>query len=112
MPTIIPFEPSNARYRFGTSLGSFHVWFDVHYNSRDRAWYFDLRDDTDDAVIIAGVKVVLGVNFGRRSAHPLFKSNLLRAIDTTRSGRDATFDDLGTRVQVLHYTLDELLGVT
>jgi hypothetical protein len=113
MPTEIPLDPTvrgdASSFRLGTSLGDDQVILDVRWNSRDGAWYMDLYDQ-DETPIVRSVKLVLGVNLCRASTHPIFTRNLLRMVDTSRSGREATLDDLGTRVVLLHYTRDELYG--
>lgn len=122
MPTEIPLDarfaatsidqrPGAPSFRLSTSLGEDPVILDVRWNSRANggkgAWYMDVRDQ-DEAPIALGVKLVLGVNLCRRSTHPIFQRNLLRLVDTSRSHREATLDDLGTRVVLLCFTLEEL----
>jgi len=111
MPLIIPFQPSIPNYDFTTTLDSFTVTFDVLWNARDKAWYFDLFA-SDLTPIIVGIKVVLGVNLGRKSTDPFFQQNLLRAFDTAAKagqGKDAGIDDLGARVIVRRFSLAEML---
>jgi hypothetical protein len=113
MADLIPFIPSENNYSLGVPLGGTRYLFDnIRWNSRDNdgngAWYFDLREQ-DGTVIRIGIKVVLGVQFGRTSTHPFFNTHLLKAVDTSGDRREAGFDDLGARVQVLHISLDEAL---
>ncbi len=113
MPTLIPFEPGNPRYRFETDLGEDAVVLDVRYNSIEDRFYFDLFDDKEKP-IIRGVKVVLGCNLARRSTHPILCRNVIRAFDTAGNGGrgvDAGLDALGGRVIVMNWTLDEIAGV-
>ncbi len=83
--------------------------FDVHWNDRDSAWYFSLLDSAG-LTIISGVKIVLGTALARSSAHAFFSTNFLKAFDTSGQNREATFDDIGVRVILLHATVDELQG--
>jgi hypothetical protein len=108
MPLLVPFTPSLPNYRFNTGFDGTIVTFQTLWNARDAAWYFDLFA-ADASIIALGIKVVLGVNLGRKSTHPFFFSNLLRAYDTSNQGRDAGIDDLGARVQVVRFSLAELL---
>lgn len=108
MPLIVPFQPSIPNYQFSTVLDSYTVTFDVLWNARDNAWYFDLYD-SDLTPIAFGIKVVLGVNLGRKSTDPFFQQNLLRAFDTSGQGIDAGIDDLGARVIVRRYSIAEIL---
>lgn len=107
VPDVVPFTPSSNNYRLGVAFADQRVFFDVRWNSRDAAWYFDLLAE-DDTVIILGVKVVLGVSLGHRSKHPWFETNTLAALDTSGQNLDAGYDDLGDRVQVIHTPLDEI----
>jgi hypothetical protein len=119
---VLPFVPSIGAYRFGTSIGRSFFIFDVQWNSRDNidrhtgiaqgAWYFNLRDE--QLKLIAGsLKIALGAYIGRRVNHPLFRQGVLVAQDTTNSkvnaGKEAGYDDLGTRVLVKYIPVAELI---
>lgn len=105
---IIPFEPSIGHYRFSTTISNTEYIFDVRWNSRDSAWYFDLLE-FDETPIIMGVKIVLGTYLGRRCTHALFYNGVFVAIDTSNEGREAGFDDLGTRVTIRYYPAEDLI---
>jgi hypothetical protein len=117
MPSILPLVPSVGLYNFDTDIGDRSYRFDVRWNSRDNfdaaagvargAWYFEVSE-IGVGRIACGVKIVLGTYLGRRVNHPLFREGVLVAVDTSGEGRDATFDDLGTRVVVKHYTSVEI----
>lgn len=107
--SILPFVPGDANYRFSTTLNDVDYTFDVRWNERDEAWYFDMLDASGEPIVL-GVKIVLGAYLGRQSAHPFFKTNVIAAIDTTLEERDATFDDLGVRVLVQHYPIGDLVA--
>lgn len=109
MPAILQFVPSDPNYRFSTALGDATYIFDVRWNESDSAWYFDMLE-VDETPIVTGAKIVLGTYFGRRSTHPFFISNILTAVDTGADNLDPGYDDLGTRVEIWHYTTDELMG--
>ncbi len=110
MPELIPFTTSKTNERLGVALGGVRYFFDVRWNSQDKAWYFDLLVE-DLTPIAIGLKVVLGVNLGRRSANPFFKNRVLRVVDTSGTGFDAGYDDLGARIVLLHIDLSEF-GIT
>jgi len=117
MAALLNFIPSEGNYRFSseltTSEGTGVYTFDVHWNGRDYrdgAWYFDLYD-ADGILLVAGVKIVLNVALGRRAAHPFFNENSIIAIDTSLDKLDPGFDDLGTRVQVWHFTTEDLAAL-
>lgn len=107
MPVQLPLDAADPIYRVGVTLNDTPYIFDVHWNGRDGAWYFDLLDSTEDP-IRCGIKVVLGIPLGFRCTDPRFPRGVLLAADLSGAGRDATIDDLGYRVIVMHYTLAEL----
>jgi hypothetical protein len=108
MMVDIPFQPSIAYYRFGTPIDDASYVFDVRWNSREQAWYFDILE-ANLTPILYGTKIVLGTYLGRRCEHRLFNRGVFVAIDTTDKGREAAFDDLGTRVLVRYIPTDDLL---
>ena len=116
MPQIVPLSPSLPWYRLNTSLdgkdGPVTPYiFDVRWNERDQAWYFDLLDGSE-TIIASGLKIVLGAYIGRTTQHAFFKTGALVAIDTTGQGLDAGFDDLGTRVKLFRLTLPDIISIT
>ncbi len=115
MPTTLPFVPSVGAYEFNFNLPGGAkdaqpnaVVFRAYWNANKYGgWYFDLSEE-NGSQIATGVKIVLGINLCQTSQHIVFESVVLRAVDTTRQGRDATFDDMGTRVLVQVWTREEL----
>lgn len=110
MPVQMPFVPaadSGPFYRVGVVLGDRQYIFDVRWNARDGAWYFDMFAE-DESPIVVGVKIVLGALLGGRCVSADFPDGVFIASDLENTGRDATIDDLGTRVAVYFYTTDEL----
>jgi hypothetical protein len=104
---ILPLIPSVTEYTFDTVLDDLPYFFRVYWNDRDEAWYLDVYDGGDRTPVAYGIKVVLGTNLGRTHDHPLTRQGLLVAIDRSGENRDATFDDLGDRVIVMHVTQAE-----
>jgi hypothetical protein len=101
MPTIIPFIQSDNNYQLAVAIDGTPYVFDVKWNTRDEAFYFDLLESDGLTVIAAGIKVVLGVKLGRRCSDPFFDTHSLTAVDTSGQSLDAGYDDLGGRVQVV-----------
>src|SRR5678815_5091976 len=99
MPILLPFRPSIPQYRFRTAILGAEYRFDVRFNTRVDLYFVDISD-VKSVPIVAGVPIVLGAFLGRNSGHTLFQSGVLLARDTTQSGREARFADLGDRVQV------------
>lgn len=110
MPQILPFEPSEAFYRFTTTLEDTDYIFDVRWNDRDAAWYFDVLR-LDETVVRAGNKIVLGAFPGRRSSDADFPPGVFMVVDTSGSDVDATYDDIGVRVFVHYYTQAEFTSL-
>lgn len=107
MPSQLPIDSSDAIYRVGVTINDVPYLFDVHWNARDGAWYLDVLDVSEDR-IKCGIKVVLGVALGWRCADPRFPTGAILAEDLSGAGKDATYDDLGSRVVLYHYTVEEL----
>ena len=106
--SVLDFIPRVGNYRFSTNLNNVEYTFDVRWNSRDKAWRFDMYDN-DGYLMVAGVKIVIDAYLGRRSTHPFFNQNVLVAIDLANSGVEPTYDDMGVRVEFRHYPLSDLV---
>lgn len=102
----LPFIPSVPSYRVSTTLSGVVYIFDVRWNTRDEAWYFDLLTE-DETVIRHGIKIVLGTILAGRVSTRLPRGAFIAA-DLSGFGRDAGLDDLGSRVNVYFYTLEEI----
>lgn len=110
MPSILPFTPGIPFYRMSVTLGEEDYVFDVRWNERDNGWYFDLFT-VNEVAIIHGVKVVLGTLLGGVNPDENRLPGGLIAADLEDTGLDPGFDDLGYRVQVYFYTLQEILDL-
>ena len=106
MPVVLNILPSVTPQRFATVLEDRTFIFDLRWNARAAAWFLDVRTE-DDVAVRTSIKVVLGM-LGWRTTSTEFPPGVLRAYDTTDDGREATLDDLGTRVVVAYYTPDEI----
>lgn len=107
MPVLLPLEPSIGHYRRSTTLSSRLVIYDVRWNGRDEAWYLSLYDQ-DEEPIALGLRIVLGVPLARRSTNQSRLPGMLIAEDLSGEAREAGFDDLGIRVVVFYFEIDEL----
>jgi hypothetical protein len=110
MPSQLPIDASDPQYRVGITLQDTPYIVDVRWNGRDAAWYLDFYD-VAELPIRLGIKVVLGAFFLLRCADPRKPGGALLAADLSGEGRDATIDDLGSRVMIYHYTYTELQGL-
>lgn len=100
MSIRVKLTPSLNNYtRIMPISGVNYAFANIHWNSEDAGWYFDLLEE-DGTPILAGIKLVLGVSLGRTSTHPFFKANILTLVDSSGDHKDPGFDDLGGRVQL------------
>jgi hypothetical protein len=114
----VPLLNSDPWFRSTTALdrlggGTVTVSFDFKWNDRDQSWYFDVIDD-QERPIVNSVRLVLGVYLGRHSRrHELFRNGALVAINTSRAtadrGREAGFNDLGARVILRYFTVNDIM---
>ncbi len=107
MAQRLPFTSEFPFYDFSVVLEGATYQFDVKWNQRDGAWYFDLLDEEGNA-IRHGVKIVLGAALAGRVAADDRLPGLLQAFDTSGASTDAGIDDLGSRVVVVYYTAAEV----
>lgn len=106
----LPIDATEKNYSVSTTLDGDVYTFAVRWNGRASAWFFDLYD-VDGSIIIAGVRITLGVMFGRRSTDPRMPAGAIMAHDLSLEGRDAGRDDLGTRVRLYYYPAADLATV-
>lgn len=112
MPVILPLQPSVGNYRFRSILAGVEYKFLVQWNRRELAYYLTVRE-TDDRLIAASLKVVLGVYIGRVVRHDLFRNGaLVCRIPRGDDRREPQFDDLGadSRVQLWYFTREEMFA--
>lgn len=107
MPVSIPLLTSETNYVLHCPIDDQTILFDVRWNSRDAAWYIDIYED-DDTVIALNVKVVLGIELGRRSQHEFFWDHTITAVDTTGLGLDPGFDDLNAGIKLVVHSNSDL----
>jgi hypothetical protein len=107
MPVRIPFQPSQNNYRMKVPIDNEVFLFDVRWNDKDSAWYFDLYEE-DETLILASIKVVLGAVIGQLSTNAFFQGKIFTVIDTANTKKDAGYDDLGARIQLVLSTDKDL----
>ena len=103
MPQILPFDSASPNYRMGTVLDGDTYLFDVRWNERDGAWYFDIFK-SDETIIRSGIKIVLGTFLGDNCVDENWPDGVFVARDESRANRDAGYDDLGSRIKVYFLT--------
>lgn len=105
----MPLLPKYGNYRFAATIDTVPYLFDLRWNTRDAAWYMDVLEASGDSIVY-GIKLVLGAYLGRRTNHDLFKQGVFVLVDTSRQGKDPTYDDLGTRVILTYLPINELIN--
>lgn len=112
MAQRLPIRPSVPSFRFGTNLDGVQYRFAFHWNERagedgGAGWYMDVLE-VDDTPIRMGIRVVLGVRLGHRTADSRFPPGELVARDLSGEGREAGLDDFGERVVIDYKTPAEV----
>ncbi len=138
MPTLIPFQPSIANYRFSCTLDGIPFVFRVRWNDAaaslavrypyapgaigpggieysqpaagdvPRAGWYIDILDAQESAIRNGIRVVLGLPLGYICRDPRRPPGILLPVDTSGADLDPGFDDLGARVQVWFVTWAEI----
>ena len=99
----LPLSPDPSQ-RFTVQLGRVKYDFYVKFNSRSGVWTFDLSVASTKAVLLQSVPIVLGADL--LEPYNLDIGRLIAA-DTSNRGRDAAADDLGTRVKLFWFSVEE-----
>lgn len=103
--------PEDSNYRFITTLEQLPFVIDVRWNSRDESWYMDVRRD-DGTAIRTSIRLILNaVPLTGRVADADAPPGALFVMDLTRSGKEATFDDMAHRVIVIYLSAEEVAEV-
>lgn len=108
MAIVLPIEPNGAHFAFKSNVEGVVLGFEFKWNDRDSLWRMSIFDG-EGQPIRYGIAVVLnrpllGGNF-RPNGLP---AGSWVAIDTSGQDKEATFDDLGSRVLVTFTPLAEL----
>lgn len=97
----VPTSQTLPRYSQKTALEGRTYNMDFHWNTRDNAWYLSLAEE-DGTPVVSGVKLVANWPLTRRVTLETNVPGMLIAFDTTGLGEDPSFEELGTRVQLLY----------
>lgn len=89
---------------FTCQLDDIKLYFEVKFNSRAGIWTIDIYDDATRDAILLGAPIVLGQDLFDPYNLPY---GALVAQDKTGQGKDATADDLGSRVALYWVSADE-----
>ena len=103
----IPTSQHLAYYTQKTSLDGQTYTLEFRWNAREESWYLNILTDTEETVAM-GIKLVVDWSLIRRVTDVKAPPGVLMAVDTTGSGVDPAFDELGTRVVLLYFDEAEL----
>lgn len=98
----LPFDSSSTHYDFKVTLDGAIYTFEVRWNTREQAWYLDLKTE-DEEPIAAGAKVVANYPLFSRCRDARRPPGAFLVFDTSGRGEDPGIADLGERVQVLYF---------
>jgi hypothetical protein len=103
MPQEIPLT-NDVSQTFSTDLNGTNYNFRVIWNERLGVWSMTIYD-VDFNVIIAGVALLIGTDIIKS-----LNSSIggMVVADSDGTNRDATVDDLGTRVKLIYLTPEEV----
>jgi len=103
---VLPLRTEFTHYSFVQTYDGISYNFELHYNTREEAWYLDLRleDGTD---IRTGIKVVVDFPLAKRSKHEKMLPGMLVCFDSSGKRLDPTIDDLGSRIRMLYFDESE-----
>ncbi len=107
MSLQLPLNSDAPHYRVGTTLQGIQYLLDVRWNSREEAWYMTISS-VEDIVLIAGIKLVLGVFLTRLSHDERLPDGEFMVSDLSDTSTEATLTDLGERVAVYFIPTEEL----
>lgn len=107
---VLPFQAGSASDTFSTPINSITYIFQVHWNFREGAWYFDIQDANRNP-IVSGIKVVTGAYLARIAGVSPMKDGVIVAVDSSGKRRAAMFDDLGTRVLIKYVPVGDLIAM-
>lgn len=99
---------SDPFYVFTTTLGDTRYDFTIKWNDRGNVWTIDLVDSDTQATIFLGVPIVIGCDIF--SPFNIGNGSLI-AWDESGTQIDASFDDLGSRVNLYWFSADEVAAV-
>lgn len=107
MALEIPTFPADPFYTETVLLEGKAYNLRFRYNTSMDRWYMHIADDAD-VPILDGVKLLCGKVLNRLSADPRNPSGVLMCQSQTSDDSPPGLKDLGDRVRLFYFTLDEL----
>jgi hypothetical protein len=107
MALEIPTSTELPSYVQRTTLEGREYVLAFDWNEREGRWFFDVLD-SEETPLAVGLKVVVGFPLLRRKTDPRLPPGDFLAIDTSDTGADPGFAELGGRVRLCYLEAAEL----
>ena len=104
MSFTIPTVKNNAHYTTSMLFGEETYILHFDWNDRENRWYFGLST-YEGTMLLAGRKILVGGFFAYKI--PNGPQGFFIAVDSSGTNTEAGFDDLGARVQLGYFELEE-----
>lgn len=105
----IAFDPTLPWQIQRATLDDVEYLLVLSWNTRDSRWYLEVQS-SGGTPIVSGIAIVVDYPLLDRFGYSTLPPGRLIAVDTTDGGEIAAQEDLGTRVQLVYLTLEEVLG--
>ena len=100
MAETLQIEPTAEAQEFSQVIGDVPLRFDLYWNRRAQAYYFDIYD-VDDSKIASGLKVVVGWDLFFELNDDRLPDGALMVVDTAQDDEQPDKYELGDRVKVI-----------
>ena len=112
MATVeVPTTSIHERYKQQVELESENFIMRIRYNKRAQAWFVDLFD-TDNNAIVFGRRAVIDWPIYQQFRHLATPNGFTKFVDTTNTKVEAGRNELGTRVVMLYTDRDDIVNLT
>ena len=107
---VLPvFQDRSARYEYDIELAGVVYHLKFAWNAREEAWYMDIQDQ-DEVDILVGIKLVINYRLllQYRALDVPDGDFICWDLEQNPVAGGITFDNLGTRYQLLFFTTAEI----
>jgi hypothetical protein len=104
---VLPTRPSAPDHSFEIELDGVLFRLTFLWNSRGEFWSMSIAD-VNGVQLLDGRRVVVGFPLLARFRDPRLPAGELTAVDIGGTQADPGLDDLGARVRLIYFPLDEL----
>ncbi len=97
----LPISSTNANYRFRTRIEGIDYTFRFRYGSREDSWFMDIRS-SEDTLILAGIRVVVGVDLTQSFKHLDIPQGPILAENLENSFQEPNRNNFGSEVLMIY----------